>query len=127
MSLKNGNNSHQRYVAALAAEEMADRLRANPEGVALGVYDSAEVNASSITGTAPDCSGGCTARQLAGLDLYDWGQIISNNLPAGSGSISRNGSRFTLTVNWSEQPTGASRGSSQVQADEFSFALEVEL
>ncbi|WP_193166339.1 type IV pilus modification protein PilV [Microbulbifer hainanensis] len=127
MSLKNGNNSHQRYFAALAAEEMADRLRANPEGVALGAYDGAEVNGEESVINCRTPSPRCTARQLALMDLYEWGQAISTNLPAGAGRISRDGSQFTLTVDWSEQPTGTNRGSNLVQADEFSFALEVEL
>ncbi|SEA47903.1 type IV pilus modification protein PilV [Microbulbifer marinus] len=127
MSLKNGNNAHHRYMAALAAHEMAERMRANPDGIELGGYDNAKVSAETVTGTAPDCSQTCAAGSLAALDLYDWGQVISTNLPGGEGEISRAGRVVTLTVSWNEQHTGENRGTAAGGTDESSFVMVVEL
>ncbi|MCW8127494.1 type IV pilus modification protein PilV [Microbulbifer halophilus] len=124
MSLKNGNNSHHRYLAALASQEMAERMRANPDGVSLGSYDDKEVDGSEA---AQDCSTGCTSRQLAAMDLYDWGQVIETNLPSGNGKIVRNGDIVTFTVSWEEQHTGEDRATTDGGLDDSSFELVVEL
>ncbi|WP_346838841.1 type IV pilus modification protein PilV [Microbulbifer sp. SAOS-129_SWC] len=124
MSLKNGNNSHQRYLAALAAEEMADRLRANPDGRELGSYSSKTVDGSE---SSVDCSTKCTPAQIASLDLYDWGQVISTNLPDGKGKVEVNGEKVTLTVTWNEQHTGENRGTASGGAEQKSFVLAVDL
>ncbi|WP_237068695.1 type IV pilus modification protein PilV [Microbulbifer guangxiensis] len=126
MSLKNGNNAHHRYMAALAAHEMAERLRANPDGLELGSYDGKTVDGSE---TEPGCGEtlSCTATDLANLDLYDWGQVIDANLPAGTGAITRAGRTVTLTVSWNEQHTGADRGTAAGGTDNSSFEMVVEL
>ena len=125
MSLKNGNNAHHRYLAALASQEMAERMRGNPDGVELGNYDNKTVNGKDESPV--DCSNKCTAVQLANLDLYDWGQVIATNLPSGTGEISRNGNVITFTVNWKEQHTGENRGVGAEGVDDSSFVLVVEL
>ncbi|KUJ79648.1 type IV pilus modification protein PilV [Microbulbifer flavimaris] len=126
MSLKNGNNAHHRYMAALAAHEMAERMRANPDGLELGSYDGKTVDGSE---TAPTCGAtlSCSAGDLANLDLYDWGQVIDSNLPAGSGEITRVGRTVTLTVGWNEQHTGADRGTAAGGTENSSFVMVVEL
>lgn len=124
MSLKNGNNSHQRYLAALAAEEMADRMRANPAGILNGNYDGKSVDG---TEASVSCSTKCSSGNLAKLDLHDWGQVLSKNLPGGSGEIDVDGEKVTLTVTWNEQHTGASRGTASGGAEEKTFVMVVDL
>ena len=124
MSLKNSNNSNHRYLAALASHEMAERMRANPRALELGSYDGETVDG---TETSQDCSVPCTPAQLAKLDLYDWGQVIGTNLPAGTGSISRVGQVVTLTVNWKEQHTGENQSTAAGGAEDASFELVVDL
>ncbi|WOX06687.1 type IV pilus modification protein PilV [Microbulbifer pacificus] len=124
MSLKNGNNSHHRYLAALAAHEMAERMRANPDGLELASYDGKTVDGSE---SSVDCSSKCSAASLADLDLYDWGQVISNNLPGGEGEIERVGRTVTLTITWNEQHTGENRGTAAGGTEESEFEMVVEL
>ncbi|MEW5248928.1 type IV pilus modification protein PilV [Microbulbifer discodermiae] len=126
MSLKNGNNAHHRYLAALAAQEMAERMRANPDGLELGSYDGQTVDGSE---TGSNCSEtlSCSAANLATLDLYDWGQVISDNLPGGQGTIARAGRRVTLTVTWNEQHTGANRGTAAGGTENSTFQMVVQL
>lgn len=126
MSLKNGNNAHHRYTAALAAQEMAERMRANPDGLELGSYSAKSVDGSE---TSPSCSASlaCSAADLARLDLYDWGQVISTNLPGGTGEIGVSGGTVTLTVKWKEQHTGEKQGSSAGGTEESTFVMVVEL
>ncbi|HEY8570577.1 type IV pilus modification protein PilV [Microbulbifer sp.] len=124
MTLKNSNNAHQRYLAALAAHEMVERMRANPDGVETGAYDNKEVTGAE---TAVACTSTCDRSQIASLDLYDWGRVISSNLPAGKGKVVRNGTQFTLTVNWKEQHTGEKAGSNAGGAQDSSFEMVVDL
>lgn len=123
MSLKNGNNAHHRYMAAMAAQEMAERMRANPGGVQLGSYDNKTVKGEE---SSQSCSTRCGAGQIATLDLYEWGQVISTNLPSGTGEIERIGDEVTITVNWKAQNTGENRGGASA-LDDASFELVVEL
>ncbi|WGL18196.1 type IV pilus modification protein PilV [Microbulbifer bruguierae] len=124
MSLKNGNNAHHRYLAALAAQEMAERIRANPAGLGLGSYNDKTVNGTDET--AQSCSSGCDGAQIAVMDLYDWGQVISDNLPGGTGEIDRQGNVVTFTVKWKEQHTGEEAGTGD-GLDDSEFVLVVEL
>ncbi|GAA5525063.1 hypothetical protein Maes01_01623 [Microbulbifer aestuariivivens] len=124
MSLKNANNSHHRYMAVLAAQEMAERLRGNFLGVQDGLYDDKKVDGSETKAT---CRSMCGPQQLARADLYDWGQLIKQNLPAGEGAISRDEGTFTLTMTWSEQHTGEKRGSAAGGTEESQFVMVVEL
>lgn len=124
MSLKNGNNAHHRYLAAVASQEMAERMRANPAGVGLGSYNGKTVTGSDET--AQSCGSGCTGAQIAQMDLYDWGQVISDNLPEGTGEIDKQGDVVTFTVKWKEQHTGEDAGTG-TGLDDAQFVLVVEL
>lgn len=124
MSLKNGNNAHHRYMAALAAHEMAERLRANSDGLELAAYDSKKADGSEAS---VDCSTKCSPADLARLDLYEWGQVISTNLPGGAGLIERNGREVTLSVNWDEQNTGLRSDGAEAGTEKSEFKMVVEL
>ncbi|MFV8784171.1 type IV pilus modification protein PilV [Microbulbifer sp. SA54] len=124
MSLKNGNNAHNRYMAALAAHEMAERLRANSDGLELASYDGQTADG---TETSVDCSVKCSPTNLARLDLYEWGQVISTNLPGGVGLIERDGRQVTLSVTWDEQNTGQNRSSAESGTEKSTFKMVVEL
>ncbi|WP_020411444.1 type IV pilus modification protein PilV [Microbulbifer variabilis] len=125
MSLKNGNGSHHRYMAALAAQEIIERMRANPTGFKSGDYDSSDIGSS--VGSSPDCSSGCQPSQLAGLDLYEWGLLLSNNLPSATGEIVSKGGQVTVTINWKEQHTGEDYAGSKADLDDAIFEMSVEL
>jgi type IV pilus assembly protein PilV len=86
--------------AAVLANDMAERLRANAVGVAGGHYDA-------LTGTSsdPGCitsAAGCTAAQLAQYDDWHWNQLIDLVLPQATGTVSRSGSTFSIAVSWTE-------------------------
>lgn len=123
ISLKNGSNAHHRYLAALAAEEILERMRANPIGTGQGKYDK------TVDGTESpvSCSTGCSIDALAELDLFEWGQVVSVNLPSGTGEVKRTGSEVTVTVEWKEQHTGENYASGAGGLESASFEVNVEL
>lgn len=98
-------------------------MRANPAGVEQGRYDKVVDGSESPV----DCGGGCSVAALANLDLFEWGRVISTNLPFGTGKIVRNGSEVTVTVTWREQHTGEGYAEAGGGAEEASFAMTVEL
>ncbi|MBB3060643.1 type IV pilus modification protein PilV [Microbulbifer rhizosphaerae] len=124
MSMKNGNSAQQRYMATLAAHDMAERMRANLEGVETGSYDGT-VDGSEAGNS--DCSGGCSAAELAAMDKREWGQLIKTNLPSASGEISRKSGEVTVTVKWKEQHTGENYGGGAGGPEDAEFEMTVEL
>ncbi len=68
-TMKGTSNAHSRNIAVMLAMELSDRMRANPLGVAGGIYDDA-VNC----GTAEtQCRGttSCTPQQVARADVQE--------------------------------------------------------
>ncbi|MCQ3830772.1 type IV pilus modification protein PilV [Microbulbifer elongatus] len=123
LSLKNGNGANQRYMAALAAQEIVERMRANPSGLEQGSYDG-EVDGSE---TRKTCTTACSVNDLASMDLYEWGQLLQTNLPASTGTIERNGDEVIVTVAWKLQHTGENYGSTDGGAEDADFTMTVEL
>ncbi|WP_323847373.1 type IV pilus modification protein PilV [Microbulbifer magnicolonia] len=125
VSLKNGNNANVTYFATLAAYDIAERMRINPLGVENGAYDATDVDGNQ---TPKSCvSGICSTLELAAMDLYEWGQTLSANLPEGKGTIAIDDGEATITVNWTEQHTGENYGKSTGGAEEKSFEMVAEL
>ena len=125
LSLKNSNNANLTYFASLAAYDIAERMRVNPLGVENDAYDATDVDDNQ---TAQTClSGICSTLQMAAMDLYEWGQMLSTNLPGGRGSIAVDDGEATITVTWTEQHTGENYGQSAGGAMDRTFELVVEL
>lgn len=99
--MRYAHNANLRYQAMQQVNDMADRLRANPQGVASGAY-----NSISGSGSNPGCiSSNCSPGQLAAYDAFIWNTNNALILPAGTGTVSGNGTDtiFTITVTWTER------------------------
>jgi type IV pilus assembly protein PilV len=106
MSLKFNTQSYQRTQATLLIDSMIDRMRANPDAVNSGAYNSVPLGAAasgySFSGTCPTK---CTnADDLAGYDINQWLAAIAapGMLTNGQGGIAFDGTRHTVTVTWWE-------------------------
>lgn len=98
--LRYAHSANLHYIAALQANDIADRMRANFAGVTAGAYN----NLSGI-GSDPNCiTTGCTPGQMAQTDTFQWNTDNSNYLPAGQGTVTGAGANsvFTITISWSE-------------------------
>ena len=73
-ALKGSNDAHFRTSASLLASDLGDRIRINPEGVALGGYALSESRSTSICNDTSIklCTGSntCSATELAAFDLF---------------------------------------------------------
>lgn len=99
--------SHDSYLIAVAtqqAEDMAERMRANPVETAKpdgsGGYDAL----SGLGTSTEDCeTATCASAERAEFDHAQWSSMNITLFGAGNeGSISRNGAVFNITLNWSE-------------------------
>ncbi len=97
-ALRFTHNAELIYQAALQANDMVERIRANSVGMQNGDYNS-------ISGTTsdPGCiETNCTTSQMAQTDHYQWAKANEALLPEGVGTVVGNGTNFTITVNWIE-------------------------
>ena len=100
-ALRNNQSSYFTTIATSQIQSMADRMRANPSGLSDGDYNS-------ISGipSDPGCNP-CTPAQHAQRDAYQWNTDNRNLLPSGQGTVTANGSTYTITVMWDNDRTGA--------------------
>jgi type IV pilus assembly protein PilV len=103
--------------AVWLAYDMADRMRANQEGVANDRYGATGSTVS--TASATNCSTGscdcdtstanCNDSNMADFDLYEWGQQIkpAMGFPNGVGTITGLGDgRYRIRVMWDDDTAG---------------------
>ncbi len=114
VSLKNNHSAFTRTVSMQLAYNMADVLRASTDNAGL-VNSTYDAVTSTISGSAPtSCiqkdGGGapnCTDANLATFEIYHWQKRIEQELNSGLGTVTRNGSVYTITIMWDEERTGA--------------------
>lgn len=103
-SVRTTQNAYLQSQAAAITGDLADRIRANPDGERLGAYDS--IDTANLPAD-PDCIDvGCTPAQLAAEDVREWAALVTGGsalLPSGSGTVSRSGSVYTVRLSWVEQ------------------------
>ena len=105
---------HRSY-ASTQAYDIADRMRANRIGITDGNY-----KLISGAGTDPVCiTTGCTPAQMAQYDGWAWNSANAALLPSGSGSVTTDGTTYTITVTWIEGRIATAAGS-----ESFVFQLQ---
>ncbi len=126
MAVTTGQGAYLRTQAVFQAYDMMDRLRANPVGLAAGLYD----NIPNTPGSPPvSCSPSCTADQTRDLDRYDWNTANQNLLPNGRGTIvSADSQTFSINVFWDDRsnqgdPDLSAAARATLVAQQFTMAV----
>jgi type IV pilus assembly protein PilV len=116
--MKATHQSHLRAVAMTQAQDLADRIRANLNGLRGTNYTGGIPN----TAPSPNCqtsANSCSNAQLALSDLYNWQTENASRLPSGQGAIACNdinpgtansleaGTDCIITVRWDGERNGA--------------------
>jgi type IV pilus assembly protein PilV len=110
--LRENQNAHFKTEAVLLAQDMADRMRSNPKGVADGRYNN--IDSTEATYNKPsECAttdANC-GEYIAKLDAYEWlntgiATAIPNQLPLGEGQVANSNGVFTITVMWDDDRQG---------------------
>lgn len=89
-ALRASHSSLYRSQAAYLAENIAERMRANPEDARKGLYDL-PMDHSPPSGT-----------DLPSVDRAQWRAALGESLPNGVGSIAMTGNDLTITVQWDD-------------------------
>ena len=77
------NSASLRSYASHKAYELADRARANQQGLLAGAYSNL-----SGAGANPGCvASGCTPAQMAANDWYEWNADLAQHLPNGQAAL----------------------------------------
>ena len=83
VAVVNTQVSQSRTMASIAADDIADRIRANPTGVTDGAYNEIDDPYDEKDGATPpkNCVGTqCNASDIAALDEWEWGRTIFETL-----------------------------------------------
>jgi type IV pilus assembly protein PilV len=105
IGLNFNHSAYNRSQATTLAYDIVDRMRANP--AAINSYTGAPVQTANCVAVA-----GCTPIQMAQHDLWEWQNAIDatlspGNIAAGAvGTITPNGTIFTVSINWDENRDG---------------------
>jgi type IV pilus assembly protein PilV len=87
ISVRNNHNGYLRSQANFLAENMMDRMRANPTALWSGKYDGTPT-APAVAVDKCKLSDPCDYDELAEYDMEQWAQSIELALPDGEGTIS---------------------------------------
>ncbi len=102
-SMASNHNAYLRSQAIQLAYDMGDRMRANAAGVAAGNYN----NVNGIPADPGCITAGCTPAQMATYDSFQWNTLLSQQLPAGKGTVTGDSTDFVISVMWDEARNGA--------------------
>ena len=96
-------DSYARTQAAIMAESLADRMRANPDGATGGLYVLTSDEGNS--GTFPTESGQCCSPEdIAASDQVAWWDAIVGNLANAQAAVTLNGdNHYNINLQWSEE------------------------
>jgi type IV pilus assembly protein PilV len=106
-TLQNLNSSYNTSVAEIVAEDLSERMRANPTGALADSY----VHSGPAPVNYPDCvANACNMGDLAAYDVGSWLVALTAVLPAATGEVTRNAGTniFVVTVRWDEDRNGSS-------------------
>lgn len=104
-SLQTAKLSQFQSTALQLANEYAERMRGNIEGVKAGDYDLADgYDGDSSIEAVPTCSvaDSCTPAELASIDQTEWLNHLRNHLPAGGAYVQRDGLAADIWVMWQD-------------------------
>jgi type IV pilus assembly protein PilV len=96
-------DAYARTQAAIMAESLADRMRANPEAAADGLYVFAADEGDG--GTFPSDPGQCCSpADIAAADQVDWWNAVIGNLANAQANVALNGNgHYSIGLQWSEE------------------------
>lgn len=109
-------SAYLRSQASMAAYDVLDRIRANPQGMAAGSYDNIDTDTAPADPNCKRSAGGCTPAQRAQTDAAEWTLVVTT-LPGGNGTVTRAGNDFTVQIDWTDLgPDGAENQRLTVEA-----------
>ncbi len=125
-SVRANHTAQLRSLATQQVQDMADRIRANPQGVVLAAYDAINIPPSSTLINPGACNVNCAPAAMAAWDTFDWGtanqQLLGATVGANVTAVIAVGGGprlFLISLNWQERQEGATASAPQTFAMAF--------
>ncbi|MEH6469637.1 MAG: type IV pilus modification protein PilV [Halopseudomonas sp.] len=127
LALKSNQSAYFRSQATILAYDLADKMRANAagsEGTTTNEYISAipskgvEHANSCVSYSGSVTGSGCTAKEVAEREIFEWFEQLDAVLPNGAGSLAVTSGIQTVSISWDENRDGTAE-----QSFIFSFGL----
>lgn len=96
LSLKFNTSAFHRTQATALAYDFADRMRANRQAALADEYTIA------FQDPVPVCAAPNLAGTISQQDIAIWRNTLACRLPQSTGSVTRNGNEFTVSVRWDD-------------------------
>ena len=110
MALKNNQSTYVRGQANLIANDVIDRIRANPTLKELYLTSVVAVPNNGSDTQCNQCKvvgNSCTPPQLVIQDLCDWQEQLSKVSNETTGAITNNNGIYSIAIRWDENRDGA--------------------
>lgn len=102
VGVKITSNSNAMNTAVIQASNISDQMLASPQAIKDGIFDNVSNTIANVT-----CTNTCTPNELATASLYNWQQLLIEELPSGSGKIKRHANGlYTISISWKERGKG---------------------
>jgi type IV pilus assembly protein PilV len=128
-TLVESRTTNSRAVAIQMADDLSERMQAN---VAIRLSNPATnpyVVGWGTPATATDCfSNNCTGAQLAGFDLVQWKNSLSQLLPNGDARVFRSNTdptQFGVLIGWSESQAKNEGAATGAEATQYTNAIAI--
>ncbi len=102
ISVRNNHNGYLRSQANFLAENIVDRMRANPVALWNSAYN---INPAVVGTTACTLAAPCNYNTLATYDSEQWAQSLLSSLPNGTGSIACVANDIVSTATTADAPS----------------------
>lgn len=100
--LKNNQSAYYRSQATQMIYDMADRMRSNTLGSSTYLSSAWTAGTPAAQAACTTVTTTCTPALMAQNDLFEWRAAIAAGLPKGVGTITLNGTVYTITINWDD-------------------------
>lgn len=103
VGLKNNNSAYLRTQANVLASDIMDRMRVNRTAATDSDYDVA-IGTATVSGSS-----------IAATDINEWKLSLSNQLPAGDGSVACDADAVcTVTIQWTDAQQNGDLGATSI-------------
>ncbi|MGH1471402.1 MAG: type IV pilus modification protein PilV [Cellvibrionaceae bacterium] len=129
-SVSSNQSSYYRSQASIIANDFTDRMRLNADAIKAGLanYDSLSIDATS-TNTSPGCAAaGCTAADLALLDIFELQETLSASIPSGAVTVEKDATitsqaAYKITITWQLEDRAGLTNGANVNKFEMDFGI----
>ena len=107
-SMQSNQNAAERSAATVLSYDLIERMRGNPDQIALYVGNIGDPSSLlNPCDEADACNGGMNAAELAGFDVLTWSNQLQANLPGATATVQAlPNNQYCIAVFWPQTQSG---------------------